>query len=190
MRLRSVPVDLEKKMPRKAAVLSGAIAAARGTSHAYVVFASAASAAKALAHNMREVRSPDQPPCTSRLWEQLPQPHNSLPEPPCGTVYTSSGLQQTRARGGMMHTWTNSMHSFPVPILPAGPSTCLWQVEGLHLRVDRAAGSRSGSGATPVEYARPRSVFVGNLHFDTQVAGHQQQNTVSSDGCMCPDVVA
>ena len=43
------------------------------------------------------------------------------------------------------------------------------QVEGLHLRVDRAAGSRSASGATPVEYARARSVFVGNLHFDTHV---------------------
>ena len=55
VRLRSVPVDLEKKMPRKAAVLSGAIAATRGSSHAYVVFANAASAAKALAHNMREV---------------------------------------------------------------------------------------------------------------------------------------
>jgi len=44
------------------------------------------------------------------------------------------------------------------------------KVEGLHLRVDRAAGSRqSGAGAAPVEYARARSVFVGNLHFDTQV---------------------
>ena len=44
------------------------------------------------------------------------------------------------------------------------------QVEGLHLRVDRAAGSRStGGGAAPVEYARARSVFVGNLHFDTLV---------------------
>jgi hypothetical protein len=51
-----VPVDLEKNLPRKAAVLSGAIAAARGSSHAYVVFSDAASAAKALAHNMREVR--------------------------------------------------------------------------------------------------------------------------------------
>ena len=55
VRLRSVPVDLEKKMPRKAAVLSGAIAAARGSSHAYVVFADAGAASKALAHNMQEV---------------------------------------------------------------------------------------------------------------------------------------
>ena len=45
-------------MPRKAAVLSGAIAATRGSSHAYVVFAEAAAASKALAHNMREVGSP------------------------------------------------------------------------------------------------------------------------------------
>lgn len=56
VRLRSVPVDLAKKMPRKAAVLSGAIAADRGTSHAYVVFSDVASATAALAHNMQEVR--------------------------------------------------------------------------------------------------------------------------------------
>lgn len=58
VRLRSVPVDLAKKMPRKAAVLSGAIAADRGTSHAYVVFSDVAAATAALAHNMQEVRGP------------------------------------------------------------------------------------------------------------------------------------
>lgn len=56
MRLRSVPVDLAKKMPRKAAVLSGAIAADRGTSHAYVVFSDVAAASAALVLNMTVVR--------------------------------------------------------------------------------------------------------------------------------------
>ena len=49
-------MDLAKKMPRKAAVLSGAIAADRGTSHAYVVFSDVAAASAALALNMTVVR--------------------------------------------------------------------------------------------------------------------------------------
>ena len=52
-----MPVDLAKKMPRRAAVLSKAIAADRGTAHAYVVFQDAASVAAALALNMTQVRS-------------------------------------------------------------------------------------------------------------------------------------
>ena len=51
---------------------------------------------------------------------------------------------------------------------------CPTQVDSLHIRVDKAvgvrdaAGSGTGSKATGVEYARARSVFVGNLHFDVQ----------------------
>ena len=52
-------------------------------------------------------------------------------------------------------------------------------MEGLHLRVDRAVGSRAGADAATVEYARARSVFVGNLHFDTQVwCLHSSQRVV------------
>jgi len=56
VRLRSVPVKLDVKMPRRAAILTGNVAADRGTAHAYVVFADAAAAAAALALNMTEVR--------------------------------------------------------------------------------------------------------------------------------------
>ena len=58
----------------------------------------------------------------------------------------------------------------------------VWEVEGLHLRVDRAAGSRSAGSSTPVEYARARSVFVGNLHFDTQVWVKRTRNNRSAAG--------
>lgn len=56
VRLRSVPVKLDAKMPRRAAILTGNVASDRGTANAYVVFADAASAKAALAHNMAEVR--------------------------------------------------------------------------------------------------------------------------------------
>ena len=56
IRLRSVPVKLDKKLPRRAAILSGHISSDRGTAHAYIVFKDAASVAAALAHNMQEVR--------------------------------------------------------------------------------------------------------------------------------------
>ena len=57
VRLRSVPVKLDAKMPRRAAILTGNVASDRGTANAYVVFANAASAKAALAHNMAEVRA-------------------------------------------------------------------------------------------------------------------------------------
>lgn len=55
VRLRSVPVKLDAKMPRRAAVLSGNISDSRGTAHAYVVFQEQAAAQAALASNMQEV---------------------------------------------------------------------------------------------------------------------------------------
>ena len=66
VRLRSVPVKLDAKMPRRAAILTGNVASERGTAHAYVVFADAASAKAALAHNMAEVR--DTPACPCPVW--------------------------------------------------------------------------------------------------------------------------
>ncbi|KAK9843654.1 hypothetical protein WJX81_001246 [Elliptochloris bilobata] len=55
VRLRSVPVKLDVKMPRRAAILSGNVASDRGTANAYVVFVDTAAAAAALAHNMAEL---------------------------------------------------------------------------------------------------------------------------------------
>ena len=45
------------------------------------------------------------------------------------------------------------------------------QLEGLHMRVDRAAPAfQEGSGSVGgVHYERGRSVFVGNLPFDVEV---------------------
>jgi nucleolar protein 12 len=54
-RLRSLTLAADTKLPRRAAVAAGALDAARGTAHAYVVFKDAAGAAAALALNMREV---------------------------------------------------------------------------------------------------------------------------------------
>jgi hypothetical protein len=46
------------------------------------------------------------------------------------------------------------------------------QFEGRHIRVDRAAAVSKGTagGGTQVIYDSARSVFVGNLPFDTQVS--------------------
>ncbi len=55
MRLRSLPIKADTKMPRKAAAAAGAIDAGRASAHAYVVFAEPAGAEAALAHNMQEV---------------------------------------------------------------------------------------------------------------------------------------
>jgi hypothetical protein len=56
VRLRSLPLKDEGKLPRRAAVAAGAVDESRGSANAYVVFSSGASAVHALAHNMREVR--------------------------------------------------------------------------------------------------------------------------------------
>jgi len=55
-RLRSVPVSLDKKMPRRVAIATGKVDGGRGGAHGYVVFKEAAGAAAALAANMSEVR--------------------------------------------------------------------------------------------------------------------------------------
>lgn len=55
MRLRSVPISLESKIPRKSAILSKQIDAARGPAKAFVVFAEASSTTAALAMNGRLV---------------------------------------------------------------------------------------------------------------------------------------
>ena len=52
MRRRSVPVKLDAKMSRKAAIITGNVSDKRGTSHAYVVFQDEAAA---LASNMHVV---------------------------------------------------------------------------------------------------------------------------------------
>ena len=44
------------------------------------------------------------------------------------------------------------------------------QMEGLHLRVDRAAPPKA-KGGTGTQYDPARSIFVGNLHFQTKVGG-------------------
>ena len=43
------------------------------------------------------------------------------------------------------------------------------QVDGLHVRVDRAAGASKDGAKGSVEYDRTCSVFVGNLPFDVEV---------------------
>lgn len=55
VRLRSLAVKQDVKMPRRSAVRAGEIDQARGSGHAYVVFAGAAAVDKALALNMTEV---------------------------------------------------------------------------------------------------------------------------------------
>ena len=57
VRLRSLPLKDDGKLPRRAAVAAGALDEA-GSANAYVVFSSGASAVHALAHNMREVCTP------------------------------------------------------------------------------------------------------------------------------------
>ena len=55
MRKRSVPVKLDAKMSRKAAIITGNISETRGTVHAYVVFHEEPAALAALASNMHLV---------------------------------------------------------------------------------------------------------------------------------------
>ena len=48
--------------------------------------------------------------------------------------------------------------------------SCLLQLEGLHMRVDRAAPPcQENSARGGVHYERGRSAFVGNLPFDVEV---------------------
>lgn len=63
IRRRSVPVALDAKMSRKAAIITGNVSDKRGTSHAYVVFQDEAAALAALASNMHMVCPV--PPCVS-----------------------------------------------------------------------------------------------------------------------------
>jgi len=47
----------------------------------------------------------------------------------------------------------------------------LWlQVDGRHIRVDRAGQSAHGSAGGSVMYERNRTVFLGNLPFDVEVS--------------------
>ena len=55
VRRRSVPVKLDAKMSRKAAVITGNVSDKGGTSHAYVVFQDESAAIAALASNMHMV---------------------------------------------------------------------------------------------------------------------------------------
>ena len=55
VRLRSLPIKQDVKMPRKAAAVSGNVDEGRASAHAYVVFQDRAAAEAALAHNMHEV---------------------------------------------------------------------------------------------------------------------------------------
>ncbi|KAK9812953.1 hypothetical protein WJX72_006275 [[Myrmecia] bisecta] len=55
VRLRSVPVKPDLKMPRKAAILSGNLSETRGIANAYIVFESTEAADAALAQNMQEL---------------------------------------------------------------------------------------------------------------------------------------
>ena len=55
IRMRSVPVKLDAKMSRRAAILTGNVSKERGTSHAYVVFQQEDSAVAALSSNMHVV---------------------------------------------------------------------------------------------------------------------------------------
>ncbi len=64
VRLRSIPVKLDAAMPRRAAVLTGKVDAARATAHAYIVFSTPEEAKAALVHNMQLV-STRSPPAVS-----------------------------------------------------------------------------------------------------------------------------
>ena len=57
IRMRSVPVKLDAKMSRRAAITTGNISKERGTAHAYIVFQQEDSAVAALASNMHVVRA-------------------------------------------------------------------------------------------------------------------------------------
>ncbi len=61
VRLRSLPLKEDTKLPRHAAVAAGAVDESRGSANAYVVFSSGGSASHALAHNMREVGTSQRP---------------------------------------------------------------------------------------------------------------------------------
>lgn len=56
MRLRSLAIKQDLKMPRKSALLAGELDKDRASGHAYVVFEDEASLPAALALNMMEVR--------------------------------------------------------------------------------------------------------------------------------------
>lgn len=61
VRLRSVPLKLEKMLPRRAAILSKHVSSEMGPSKAYVVFQDESSVDLALTLNMEEVsRTPFQ----------------------------------------------------------------------------------------------------------------------------------
>lgn len=53
VRLRSIPIKVDANMPRRAAIISGAIDEQRGSAHAYVVFKDEAAAKAALSLNMQ-----------------------------------------------------------------------------------------------------------------------------------------
>ena len=56
MRLRSLPLQVDAGMPRRAANSSGHVDMAGPAANAYLVFQSRLAARAALAHNMQEVR--------------------------------------------------------------------------------------------------------------------------------------
>ena len=62
-----MPVKLDAKMSRKAAIITGNVSDKRGTSHAYVVFQDEAAAVAALASNMHVVCCQDDLICQDDL---------------------------------------------------------------------------------------------------------------------------
>lgn len=56
IRLRSLPVNLQSKLSRRASAITRDLTETRAPAHAYVVFTTAEAASAALQHNMAEVR--------------------------------------------------------------------------------------------------------------------------------------
>ncbi|GLI63198.1 hypothetical protein VaNZ11_006097, partial [Volvox africanus] len=124
-RIRAVPVKMDAKMPRRAAILSGKIDVERGPCTAYIVFEQPESARAALGANMQEVEGHH-----IRVDFAVPQSAAAAAAVAAAAVH-GSGKAKAKAAAAAA-----------------------------------AAAAATASGSVGV-YDPSRSVFVGNLHFQT-----------------------
>ena len=138
IRLRSLPLQSENKLPRRAAIATGAVAeASKGSAHAYVVFEDKGSAAAALAANMRSVR-----------FQRIEKDADGQAKNVMGFLGSEQSEMETR------HLIVN----------PAGRNT--FHVKKAQQLSGRVAARAAASLGAKVEYEPSRSIFIGNLHLE------------------------
>jgi nucleolar protein 12 len=143
VRLRSVPLQSDSKLPRRAAIATGAVETSKGSAHAYVVFETRASAHQALLANMRPVEFGQSTLSSS-------------------TSAAAYHVITATSSGGAMPSLSDTTRHLIVN--PAGSN--IYHVKKAQKIKGKAAATQAASLGAKVQYDPAFSVFVGNVHLE------------------------